>query len=474
MSGSLDLHSRRTQSPADICVVGGAGHVGLPLAIVFATKNHRVLIYDLNENSMDVIRSGRMPFMENGAEPLLQEVLSKGLLIFTSRAEDVSGVRSLVITVGKPVDEFLSPSLRGITRCFDDLLPILSDEQLIVIRSTVYPGVTETMAQYLRAKGKCCRVAFCPERIVEGHAIEELQTLPQIVSGTTAEAEEDAAKLFGLIAPDVVRLTPMEAELVKVFSNAYRYIQFAITNQFYMIASSANVDYHRILAGMKHDYPRSKDFPQAGLTAGPCLFKDTMQLASFYRNQFGLGFQAMLVNEGMPQFMADKLDARFPLIEMTVGLLGMAFKAESDDARYSLSYKLKKILAIRAKAILTTDPYVQSDADLLPLDEVIDRSDILVLCAPHRAYKNLHLGHKVIFDIWNFWGKGIACALRRMPPESPLDGGPILDRKLLFGFHNLARKEKSRVARCFIGWRVLERRRSDRRVRRTTRRTFGL
>ncbi len=409
MSRSSDLYSRRMQSTADICVVGGAGHVGLPLSIVFATKNQRVLIYDLNENSMDVIRSGRMPFMENGAEPLLQEVLSKGLLTFTSRAEDVSGVKSLVITVGTPVDEFLSPSLRGITRCFDDLLPFLSNEQLIVIRSTVYPGVTETMAQYLRAKGKYCRVAFCPERILEGHAIEELQALPQIVSGTTAEAEEDAAKLFGLIAPDVVRLTPMEAELVKVFSNAYRYIQFAITNQFYMIASASNVDYHRILAGMKHDYPRSKDFPQAGLTAGPCLFKDTMQLASFYRNQFGLGFQAMLVNEGMPQFIADKLDARFRLKDMTIGLLGMAFKAESDDARYSLSYKLKKILAIRAKAILTTDPYVQSDTDLLPLDEVIDRSDILILCAPHHIYKNLHLGHKVTFDIWNFWGKGALC-----------------------------------------------------------------
>lgn len=406
MSGSYDLYSRREQSPADICVVGGAGHVGLPLSIVFASKNQRVLIYDLNQNSMDVIRSGQMPFMENGAEPLLREALSKGLLRFTSDAQDVAGVRSLVITIGTPVDEFLSPSLRGITKCFDDLLPFLSDKQLIVIRSTVYPGVTETMAQYLRAKGRNCSIAFCPERILEGHAIEELQTLPQIVSGTTPEAEEDAAKLFGLIAPEVVRLTPIEAELVKVFSNAYRYIQFAITNQFYMIASAAGVDYHRILAGMKHDYPRSKDFPQAGLTAGPCLFKDTMQLASFYRNQFGLGFQAMLVNEGMPQFIADRLGSRFSLKDMTVGLLGMAFKAESDDARYSLSYKLKKILAIRAKAVLTTDPYVKSDPALLPLSEVIERSDILILCAPHREYKNLNLGHKITMDVWNFWGKG--------------------------------------------------------------------
>ncbi len=394
------------REPADICVVGGAGHVGLPLSIVFATKNQRVLIYDLNERSMDVIRSGRMPFMEQGAEPLLRDVLSKGLLRFTSRAEDVAGARTIILTIGTPVDEFLTPSLRVVTRCFDDLLPFLSEKQLIVIRSTVYPGATESISKYVESQGKRLRLAFCPERIVEGHAIEELQTLPQIVSGTMPDAEEDAARLFSLVAPEVVRLTPIEAELVKVFSNAYRYIQFAVTNQFYMIASAANLDYYRILDGMKRDYPRSKHFPLAGFTAGPCLFKDTMQLASFYRNQFGLGFQAMLVNEGLPQFVVDRLDATYPLEQMTVGLLGMAFKAESDDARFSLSYKVKKILTFRAKAVLTTDPYVNGDPALLPLDEVVRRSDILILCAPHKVYRNLSLEHKTVVDVWNFWGKG--------------------------------------------------------------------
>ena len=406
MSATSSLPPAANQPRVDLCVVGGAGHVGLPLSIVFAAKDRRVLIYDLDEKSMDIIRSGRMPFMEHGAELLLKDALSKGLLTFTSQAKDVAGAATVVVTIGTPVDEFLTPSLRVITQCFDDLLPYLSEEQLIVIRSTVYPGVTETMAKYVQSKGKDLKLAFCPERIVEGYAVEELQTLPQIVSGITAEAEEEAAKLFLLIAPEVVRLAPIEAELVKMFSNAYRYIQFAVTNQFYMFASAANVDYYKILDGMKRNYPRSKDFPQAGLTAGPCLFKDTMQLASFYRNQFGLGFQAMLINEGLPQFIVDKLDATCPLEKMTVGLLGMAFKAESDDPRFSLSYKMKKILAHRAKTVLSTDPYVQNDPALLPLDEVLRRSDILILCAPHHAYRDLKLDHEVVVDIWNFWGRG--------------------------------------------------------------------
>jgi len=358
------LNSTEKRPQADICVVGGAGHVGLPLSIVFASKNQRVLIYDLNLEVMNIIRNGQMPFMEIGAEALLRSALAKGLLEFTNRAKDIANAKAVIITIGTPVDEFLTPSLRVMTQCLDDLLPFLSEDQLVVIRSTVYPGVTESMAKYALSKGKRLR-----------------------------------------LAPEVVRLAPTEAELAKVFTNAYRYIHFAVTNQFYMIASAANLDYYRILDGMKRNYPRSKDFPLAGFAAGPCLFKDTMQLASFYRNQFGLGFQAMLVNEGMPQFIVDRLDAAYPLDRMTVGLLGMAYKAESDDPRFSLSYKLKKILMFRAKAVLTTDPYVKTDADLLGLDEVTRRSDVLILCVPHKAYRDLNLEQKAVVDIWNYLRK---------------------------------------------------------------------
>src|ERR1700747_782859 len=196
MSTPSPSFEHETQPRTDICVVGGAGHVGLALSIVFAAQKQRVLIYDLNQNSMDVIRSERIPFMEQGAEPLLKSALSKGLLSFTNQAEHVATAKTVLLTIGTPVDEFLTPSLRVVTRCFDELLPYLSEEQLIVIRSTVYPGVTETLAKYVQSKGKRLKLAFCPERIVEGRAVEELQSLPQIVSGTTPEAEEEAAQLF--------------------------------------------------------------------------------------------------------------------------------------------------------------------------------------------------------------------------------------------------------------------------------------
>lgn len=393
-------------APADICIVGGAGHVGLPLSVVFAIKGQRVVIYDKDRQALATIGQGKVPFMEQGAEPLLKDILAKGLLGVSDNPDGIKGVPAIIITIGTPVDEFLNPDLKVIRKCVDELLPFLSNGQLVILRSTVCPGTTEWLAKYLASKGKHVHVSFCPERVVQGHAIEELQIFPQIVSGVTPEAEAASAKLFELIAPCLVRLAPVEAEFAKLFSNAWRYMQFAIANQFYMMTTSAGIDYYRVLEGAKKDYARMSDLAGAGFAAGPCLFKDVMQLVAFSNNQFSLGQAAMLVNEGLPQFIVDRILRKYNLESLTVGLLGMAFKADSDDPRASVSYKLKKILAFRAKSVLTTDPHVRGDPEILPLEEVISRSDILVLCVPHSAYRVLNVEGKIVLDIWNFWGKG--------------------------------------------------------------------
>lgn len=391
----------------DICVVGGAGHVGLPLAVAFATKGRRVLIYDTNKTTLSKIKKSQFPFMENGGEALLKDALAGDLLGLSSNPLDIAEAKTIIITIGTPVDEFMNPDTKVMKDCIDVLIQYLRSYQLLILRSTVYPGTTQWLTNYLASKGKKMRVAFCPERVVQGHAIQELQKLPQIVSGTTRESEEDAAALFGLVAPKIVRLSPMEAEFAKLFNNAYRYIQFATTNQFYMIANSAGLDYSRILEGMKKDYPRAGDIPSAGFAAGPCLFKDTMQLAAFSDNQFSLGHTAMIINEGLILYLVGQIEKKYKLGDLTVGLLGMAFKANSDDTRSSLSYKLKKALSFHAKQILTTDPHVVNDNSILPIETVINRSNLLILCVPHAAYKNLDLKGKPVIDIWNFFGRGV-------------------------------------------------------------------
>jgi UDP-N-acetyl-D-mannosaminuronic acid dehydrogenase len=391
-----------TAATADLTVVGGAGHIGIPLVLSFAAKGLTVNVNDTNQAALDLLRSGRVPYMENGAEPLLKKVLADDLLFFTSEPCGVSKKGPVIVTIGTPVDEFLNPVRNVIKDAIDSLLPHLLEEQLLVLRSTLYPGTTDWIDAHIKKMDRKIKVAFCPERIVQGDGIAELAKMPQLLSGTSPEAEREAAKLFGLIAPELVMLKPMEAEFAKLFANAFRYTQFALTNQFYLIAKSAGLNYGRILQAMKRDYPRAQYIPGPGFAAGPCLVKDTMQLLAFARNEFALGNAAIMVNEGLPLHIIADLRRSSDLAGMTVGLLGMAFKAGSDDARASLSYKLKKALAGVASEVLTTDPYVSltDDPDLKPLDEVIAHSDLLVLCTPHDAYKTVDLKDKPLVDIW--------------------------------------------------------------------------
>jgi UDP-N-acetyl-D-mannosaminuronic acid dehydrogenase len=394
-----------SQNKFDACVVGGAGHIGTPLAVVLAKRGYRTLIYDLNKGAMDTIAKGRMPFIEEGGEPLLKEVLAADMLGFSDDISRIRGVPYIVITIGTPLDEFQNPVVRALTDCMDALLPHLSDDQTLILRSTVFPGATDFLHQYLRNRGRETMIAFCPERVVQGQAIKEIQSLVQMISGTTPEAEESAAKFFSKVSNKIVRMKPMEAEFAKLFCNAYRYFQFAVANQFFMMSTSAGLSYARIREGLMQDYPRMRDLPGAGFAAGPCLYKDTLQLVAYCNNQFDLAVSAVQVNEGLPAFMISQLRAKYPLHEMTVGLLGMAFKPNSDDARASLSYKLKRLLGLHARKVLTTDPLVKDDKDIVPLEHVVEQSNLLVLCTPHSAYAGMDLKGKPVYDIWNFYRK---------------------------------------------------------------------
>jgi UDP-N-acetyl-D-mannosaminuronic acid dehydrogenase len=387
--------------------VGGCGHVGLPLAITFAHRGLQVAIHDIDDGAVATVRAGRMPFLEKGGEPRLRDVLGHSLHVMNDPTL-VGRARFVVVVIGTPVDEHLNPKFHTIRQFFRKLLPHFRAGQCIVLRSTVFPGTTEKVHELIAALGKDIHVAFCPERVAEGKAMEELTELPQLVSGTDPKAVEMAAELFGRIAKSIIRLEPLEAELTKIFTNSWRYLQFATANQFFMIATDYGLDFYRIYEAMTRDYPRMAGLPRSGLAAGPCLFKDTMQLAAAYQNNFLLGHAAMLINEGLPSFIVRHLKARSPLSEMNVGVLGMAFKADSDDPRESLSYKIRKILEYEAAGVFCTDVYIK-DPTFHSLEETIERADLLILAAPHRAYRELQYPEdKPLIDIWNIRGKG-AC-----------------------------------------------------------------
>lgn len=389
-----------------VAIVGGCGRVGLPLGIAFADSGLPVVLFDIDEVAVDRVRAGKMPFLERGADEALERVLAEGTLTASSDPEAVAEVEHVVVVVGTPVDEHLNPDPKFVLRAVEGMLDHLRDGQHLVLRSTVYPGVTAMVERRLAKAGLDIDVTFCPERIAEGCAMEELRRLPQIVSGRNPGAVARAERLFGNLTKTIIPLEVEEAELAKLFTNTWRYIKFAAANQLYMIANDFGVDFERIRSAIAHEYPRAMDMPGPGLAAGPCLLKDTMQLAAFNNNNFTLGHASMMINEGLPLYLVARLEQRFDLPTMTVGILGMAFKAESDDTRSSLSYKLKRLLNFKAERVLCTDPYVTTDPDLRPLEDVLATADLLVIGAPHKEYADLRPDIPVV-DIWNLLGQGV-------------------------------------------------------------------
>jgi UDP-N-acetyl-D-mannosaminuronic acid dehydrogenase len=385
----------------DVAVIGGCGHVGLPLAMTFADNGLRTVVYDVNAKAVAQVRAGKMPFQEEGADELLTKVLASGMMEVHSGPELLERCRFLVLIIGTPVDEHLNPTFTAMHRALDACRAHLRDGQVMILRSTVYPGISAHVQEYLRGWGLNIPVAFCPERVAQGYSLREFRSLPQIISAFDPDTLAAVQELFGRIAPETVEMAPMEAELCKLLTNAWRYIQFATVNQFYVIASQHGLDFNRILHGCRHNYPRMKGMPGPGLAAGPCLVKDTMQLAAFSQNSFVLGHAAMLINEGLPAHLVELAKRQTPLAGKTAGILGMTFKAESDDTRDSLSYKLRKLLTLECRRVLCHDPYLDG-SDIAPLDRVLADADVLFVATPHSAYRKLAVPPgRVVIDVWN-------------------------------------------------------------------------
>lgn len=395
----------------DLVIIGGLGHVGLPLGIAFAEKGLKVCLYDIDKNKGEMVKKGKMPFIEYGAKEILEKVLEQKTLTVSFDIKDISKANNVIITIGTPVDEHLTPKTRAFLEFFDGIREYLSPYQTIIIRSTVYPNTCQQLQRML-GNSKQWHIAYCPERIKEGYAIRELKTLPQIVAGLSDQAINNAVALFSTISPSIIKTSMREAELIKLFSNALRYIQFSLANQFYMICSRFGVDYERVRWAMKEGYERVLSLPTAGFSAGPCLLKDTMQLVAFDGNNFFLGHAAMMINEGLPGFLVEGLKERYDLTKTKVGILGMAFKADVDDTRDSLSYKLGKILRFNGADVYYSDEFAK-DSTFITKEKLLDICDVVIVAVPHSNYKGLVISKKTeVVDLW-----GVVKGGKREIPE---------------------------------------------------------
>ncbi len=381
-----------------ISIIGGCGHVGLPLGVKFSLAGAKVFLVDIDKEKIEKVNKGTFPFLEEGGDKELKLALKNGL-VATNREEVCRESDVIVFITGTPVDEHLNPVVNEVLKVFEHYKKYFHDDTLIIMRSTLSPGTMEHLNKKLKENNINTLLAFCPERVAQGKGLKEIEELPQIVSSFNEKSFDAAYNLFSKISPSIIKLEPLEAELTKLMANAWRYLEFAISNQFYTISENNGVDFYKIYKAIRYKYPRANGYKSPGFAAGPCLFKDTMQLSSFVNHEFSLGQASMLVNENLTNVVLKKAMelSKGSLWGKRVGLLGMTFKANNDDTRESLSYKVKKVFEFKGAIVKFNDPYVKGSTNLKELEE---NSDFLVLTTPHDEYKNYKFKIPVL-DVWD-------------------------------------------------------------------------
>ena len=366
----------------------GLGRVGLPLALCFADRGLSVLGVDHDRALLDSIRAARMPFEEAGVQQLLNRVADSGRLQLAERSADAARADDIVITLGTPSFSHVESDLRQVRAAIDDLLPLLRPGHALILRSTIAPGTTEFVAGYvekprgLRA-GEDIFVAHAPERIAAGRFVEEIATLPCIIGGVGDASTERAAGLFEVFGAPIVRTTPVQAELAKIWTNILRYATFALPNLLMMDCESYGANVFEVIDLINRDYPRG-GIAGPGLTAGTCLRKD-FAFSEERSNAPGMLLAVSRVNEAVPLFLVEGVKRRIgELRERKVAVLGLTFKRDTDDERDSLSPKLIRLLERELADVAVCDPHASSPTQ--PLGDAVEGADVVIVATNHSAF----------------------------------------------------------------------------------------
>jgi UDP-N-acetyl-D-mannosaminuronic acid dehydrogenase len=405
-----------SQSTADVSVVG-LGRVGLPLALSFADRGLDVLGVDNDPARLDAVREGRMPFAETGGQELLDRVHAGGRLALSARVADAARARHIVITLGTPSFSHIEIDMRDVRSALDDLLGVLEPGHSLILRSTVAPGTTDFVAGYLAKHrgfeiGEEVFVAHAPERIAAGRFIEEIDTLPCIIGGVGARSGDVVAELFAAFRAPIVQTTPVQAELAKIWTNILRYTNFALPNLLMMDCERCSANVFEVIDLINRDYPRG-GIAQPGLTAGTCLRKD-FAFSEERSAAPGMLLAVSRVNESVPLFLLEGAKRRLgPLTNRKVAVLGLAFKADTDDERDSLAHKLIRLLERELADVVVHDPLVATPT--VSLEDALDGAELVVLATNHSQFRDPQTlaaiaeraaGDCLVVDPWNCWGAG--------------------------------------------------------------------
>ena len=379
-------------SEPSVTMVGGCGRIGLPFSLHAAGQGYEVTIVDTDSAQLSRVLQGEVPFREEGMPELLDRGLANGRLKGSTQIGPETPMDLVVIFLGTPLvrGEANVDSIIGIVQ---EIAQFAHSGTEVVLRSTVPPGSSrEIWHHYLHSQG-IRFFSYWPERVLQGKVLSEISSLPQIIGHDSSLGPKTRALLDSTDAR-IIECSLEEAESAKLIANSYRFTMFNLANEFKDLCSTVGVDYERVRNLVTQDYPRATGLPKSGPVGGPCLAKDTAQLATVREaNSGSLLMQAIEMNKSYAYRIVAKLLDEYDLPSMTVGLLGLAFKPDSDDYRDSQGTRLRDLLHRRARCVMVHDPFLMESQHL---HEIIAIADIVIIATSHREYRDLDIRQPLI------------------------------------------------------------------------------
>ena len=410
----------------------GLGYVGLTLAVALAKRGVRVIGLDIDLKKLEKIQAGLAPFYEEDLESSLKEALTNRVFEVTGDKNRFNEITHCVITVGTPLrgDSFDTTQIESV---INSLVGIVNADTVFCLRSTVGLGTSRKLMEILQSMGHSGQIAMCPERTIEGSALKELSTLPQIIGAESKVSAKKAQELFNVFDVKIILTENFEvAELAKLACNAWRDLYFAFSNEIALIGEELTIDARQALSIAQDDYPRFK-VAKPGPVGGPCLVKDGVSLASSSLERLNRGSLFDLsrrVNEGVVDWAVRKILELSHSIDqkpLRIGIVGLAFKSNppTNDLRNSPSVDFLRAISKTNSTwtCLGWDPqkieseqFEQSGVGALKLTQSLDaifaNSDVVtiwhLLCPMDRAKVEEQIrsfSGKIILDLWSNFTK---------------------------------------------------------------------
>jgi len=397
----------------------GLGYVGLPTAVVFASRGFSVVGVDVDAGKVGAVNSGRCYLREPGLDILLRDAVSKGFLRATTEAtRAVRESDAVVIAVPTPVRD----GVADLSYLREALLAVregLHRGSLVVIESTIPPGTTVGFAKPLLEESglrveEDFYLAHVPERIAPGRAIEELLNMPRVVGGVGPRSTEKALELYSRINAKPLPTDATTAEFVKLIENTYRDLNVAYANLLALVAEKLGIDVYEAIRLANTHHRVNIHMPGAGV-GGPCLTKDPYMLISVFPGFWGTELirLARRMNEYMPRHTVEITekalgDIGVSIKDARIAILGATYKGGVDDTRESPAKYIVRELLEKGASVIVYDPYTTESFGAEragSLEEVVREADAIVIITDHPEFKNIELDkasklvrHRVIID----------------------------------------------------------------------------